>query len=791
MVEKTECYRVATIQFLKTFCSGIVAPSETKGLTYCPTFKELTGGTIIQNWEAGTTPNLDKNGIVVNKNAVLGGTYADNQCVDQSDISVRYTEYNGITVSANPTAVTACAGTSSLSYSKSWTRYTKYMKTCSESSYTTGTTSTAVTDTTSAGVTWSVSPSTAGSVTNNTLSYNKNGTVSSSARDITVTGTYNGKSDSVTIRQAGLSGTYDNNLHHRASNSFAITSTKPDRFNDCNAGTIPYTATLNYTEYYEWVDSCNKHYSPSEKAYSAVSKSNSSSSSLSYIAVEPDCEVDQVATKTASSSTTLNTITGGTITLNASKTFTIVCPADPSQAKCASGCSQFIVNGGDETVAASGGGLCDSIFIGPDITDYTIIYEENGVPKTSCSWITSNIYIWNHTWQDWQKTQYMCSWYDYYPCVAQSLMIDAEVPGAGTYRECNPGGAYTDPALYPQVVQDAINNTGTYGQSLAAVKHTIAANPNTTSRSCKITFVVDSMECPSKTFYVTQLGSSSSDCKFKVTALSSCISSGGGYTTIATYSTTGTCTGSVEIISKPSWVNDNITLSSGSIYATVQSNNGSKRSGYVEIKYNDIAARFYVEQCAGTAPVSCSVSGGYVPGYPISGNIQVGTYYNCSGTLTATYSSGNNFLTNFTFSGGKIMASVSSWSNCFSQRTGTYTIKNGSTTVGTITVTQESVAKSVKINGMPASSAVITFNANGTLNGNYYYEPSIVNGLPVSLTFDNLPSWVTLLSGVNGSIIGNAQTNSTGNVREDEDAEVQFGSSDPCPGRTFTVRQKA
>ena len=67
-VEKTECYRVVTIQFLKTFCSGIVAPSETKGLTYCPTFKELTGGTIIQTWSAGTTPNLDRNGIVVNKN---------------------------------------------------------------------------------------------------------------------------------------------------------------------------------------------------------------------------------------------------------------------------------------------------------------------------------------------------------------------------------------------------------------------------------------------------------------------------------------------------------------------------------------------------------------------------------------------------------------------------------------------------------------------------------------------------------------------------------------------------
>ena len=787
-VEKTECYRVVTIQFLKTFCSGIVAPSETKGLTYCPTFKELTGGTIIQTWSAGTTPNLDRNGIVVNKNAVLGGTYADNQCVDQSDISVRYTEYNGITVSANPTAVTACAGTSSLSYSKSWTRYTRYMKTCSESSYTTGTTSTAVTDTTSAGVTWSVSPSTAGSVTNNTLSYNKNGTVSSSTRDITVTGTYNSKSGSVTIRQAGLTGTYNGNIHHRASNSFAITSTKADTFNDCNAGTIPYTATHNYTEYYEWVDSCGKHYPSSEKSYSAVSNSNSSSSSLSYVAVEPDCEVDQVATKTASSSTTLNTITGGTITLNASKTFTIVCPADPSQPKCASGCSQFIVNGGDETVEAAGGGLCDSIFIGPDITDYTIVYEENGVPKTSCSWIESNIYIWDHTWQDWQKTHYMCSWYDYYPCVAQSLMIDAEVPGAGTYRECNPGGGATDPALYPQVVQDAINNTGTYGQSLAAVKHTIAANPNTTSRSCKITFMVDSMECPSKTFYVTQLGSSSSDCKFKATALSSCISSGGGYTTIATYSTTGTCTGSVEIISKPAWVNDNITLSSGSIYATVQSNNGSKRSGYVEIKYNGIAARFYVEQCAGTAPVSCAVSGGFtVPGYTFpTGNIQVGTYYNCSGTLTATHSSGSDFLDSFVFTGGQIKARVSSQNpECYLQRTGTYTIKNGSTTIGTITVSQESFAKSVKINGRAATTVTIKFDEQGELLGNYTYEPSYMN-----VTFDNMPSWIRSLSGSGGVITGSADTNSTGHAREDEDVEIVFGgSSDPCPGKTLTVYQ--
>ena len=45
---KTECYRVATIQFLKTFCGGIVAPSETKGKMRVDEDVEVKFGTHVE-----------------------------------------------------------------------------------------------------------------------------------------------------------------------------------------------------------------------------------------------------------------------------------------------------------------------------------------------------------------------------------------------------------------------------------------------------------------------------------------------------------------------------------------------------------------------------------------------------------------------------------------------------------------------------------------------------------------------------------------------------------------------
>ena len=107
-VNQTECYRVVTIGYLKSFIGTNVQNSANGSTisisrtddTYCHTYSELTGGTIIQTWSQGNTPNGDRDGITVNSAAVLGGNYANNQLVDQRDLGLKYTRFKSFSVSS-------------------------------------------------------------------------------------------------------------------------------------------------------------------------------------------------------------------------------------------------------------------------------------------------------------------------------------------------------------------------------------------------------------------------------------------------------------------------------------------------------------------------------------------------------------------------------------------------------------------------------------------------------------------------------------------------------------------
>lgn len=383
-VEKKECYRVVTIQFLKDFCSGIVAPKETKGLTYCPTYKELTtNNSIISTWAAGTTPNLDRAGITVNSTSLATGkAYTDDQCVDQKDISVRYTTYDGITVSANPTEISECGGSTTLSYSKSWTRYTKSITSCTESNYSTATTSTAVTDTTSGGVSWSVNPTDDASITNNILTLEKNGTVSSVSRDYVVTGSWNDKSNTVTITQNALTGDYTTFVTTYTVTTAITASADGDTTFDCSGGTYKAKATKYYDTYTRksWTDSCGENY-PSLTADTQTGTGDSaplSDKTGSFSVINPcDYACNTVTTRNGSISFVDGGVTSNTVTFTQSCTGTSGCNwsmvEDPNKPKTTSYTYDISASTTGGTFPCTGGSVTIEAN-GITITDITTYY---------------------------------------------------------------------------------------------------------------------------------------------------------------------------------------------------------------------------------------------------------------------------------------------------------------------------------------------------------------------------------------------------------------------------------
>lgn len=274
-----ECNHIITIGYLKDFIGTNIHSSTDDSVlsvnysddTYCPTYSELTGGTLIQNWQAGTTPNGDTDGIVV------GGTYAANQCVQQQDLSMKYTRFKSLTIATgtvdNPSnnctgsydaCINECGGCVNLSFSHLYTRYTKSMN----GSCSVGTSSSEASDTASAEVTWSETG--AGYFSGNKkYCFDKNGTVSSSTRCASVSSSISFRSstktsNTLTICQAPLTGDYvywkGGSSAYTDYDNYVIS---PWNF-DCDGGTwhgtAYYSVHTTTWDVYRWKDSCNVDY---------------------------------------------------------------------------------------------------------------------------------------------------------------------------------------------------------------------------------------------------------------------------------------------------------------------------------------------------------------------------------------------------------------------------------------------------------------------------------------------------------------------------------------------------
>ena len=263
-----ECNHVVSIGYLKRFVNvpneGNIVSVNGQDDTYCPTYGELTGGTIVVNHIAGTTPNGDIDGIVV------GGTYDDNQTVNQEHLSLVYTRFKSLSISASKTTnLDACGDTSTLSYVNTYTRYTRAITSDCEIAddpfEAVTITSSDVNDTDTTEISWAIADTANGSITYPTYSIDKNGdgksVTSSRYDDIAAATIFRGTtytSNTIRITQSGLNGSFVKwqtaFTEYYSYDDYVIS---PSSFN-CDGGA--WTGTGYYTRHdwwvYRWQDEC-------------------------------------------------------------------------------------------------------------------------------------------------------------------------------------------------------------------------------------------------------------------------------------------------------------------------------------------------------------------------------------------------------------------------------------------------------------------------------------------------------------------------------------------------------
>ncbi len=200
------------------------------------------------------------------------------------------------------------------------------------------------------------------------------------------------------------------------------------------------------------------------------------------------------------------------------------------------GCSRFIVDGGQwNDVPASGAATCDSAFLYVDGTPQF-------TPASAASWISIDMYHWN---EDPHTYDYFCTVYTDAPCVANNLMKQAGIVDNDISCSDVPTPTMAD---MPEIVREAITGNNEYTHALGTIRYTVAPNTFDTPRSCTIRWIVDSEECPSRDFTISQLaGTPAPSCgcaSFGVSSSGSPVSSAVTSTefTIARYTAATDCT---------------------------------------------------------------------------------------------------------------------------------------------------------------------------------------------------------------------------------------------------------
>jgi hypothetical protein len=391
---QTECLKVVTIGYLKSFIGNLVQNS-TNGNpisiqrtddTYCPTYSELTGGTIIQTWlQSSTSPKSDRDGITVNSTWAGGSSgYSANQLVDQRDLGLKYTRFRTLSISRSGSGeISECGGSATLTYTYNHTRYTKSMNNNS-----------CVTSTSSSNVN---SPcgeltyhTTYGSVSNCTsYSIGKNGSFSANPRtdNVYATTTFRGTtrtSNSVDIPQKALTGSYSREKSRwEETTSVTATATSQTTF-DCVGG--PYSARgtrkYNIVGRFAWVDSCNVEYSQTQDRNISTNQTEDLGTQSGSFGYHDCCEGSY------STSANIQFSKGGKS--SPTITFTQSCSDCSSDPSCSSPTcdgveytiypdKQIGCGGGSVTFTFEGGCKCSLL----NITTTSMSFAEDGETKTA------------------------------------------------------------------------------------------------------------------------------------------------------------------------------------------------------------------------------------------------------------------------------------------------------------------------------------------------------------------------------------------------------------------------
>lgn len=273
---QNECLQVVTIKYLNDFIGDKIKDTDGNVKTaageetYCPTYSELTGGGLIPNWQEGSSPFDDIDGIKVT------GSYAGNQLVRQQDLQVKYTKFKTLSISRSGSGdLSACGAGTTLGYIYNYERHTKSMN----SSCGTGDTSTTVNGLCSEleyHTDFAALVNSGSSVTNCTAYYiNKNGAFSGPSHnvkptsiprrcdtvyaDVTFRGEYQ-KSNVLTICQAALTGHWSARDERKFTDFTVQGHPSNTTIYSCSREYVYLTGTATYEDWYHWIDDCGTNY---------------------------------------------------------------------------------------------------------------------------------------------------------------------------------------------------------------------------------------------------------------------------------------------------------------------------------------------------------------------------------------------------------------------------------------------------------------------------------------------------------------------------------------------------
>lgn len=251
--------QVITIGYLKEFVSGILDVSIAyDNNAYCPTYKELTDGSICKYYVSDSNPTKTTNGIRIPTCTIDSNendTYSSNQLVIRQDLELLYQQLQSVTVTPDKTSGVSCCGES---VGLTTTAYFKLV-TKKEGGTTTAETSTNATVTATYSEDKDYTSIASGKLKfeKNSIAYQRGVTESVAARSSKVTAsyTYSGvtKTDDETVTQNGNSAKAWSHISDTTT-SIAISPTSMS-FGSCESSQT-YSVTRYYDSYYERYDQC-------------------------------------------------------------------------------------------------------------------------------------------------------------------------------------------------------------------------------------------------------------------------------------------------------------------------------------------------------------------------------------------------------------------------------------------------------------------------------------------------------------------------------------------------------